>query len=181
MFATDSELAAQAKRGDPTAYEELMRRHWETVHRVAYAITGYHDQADDAVQECFVRAYLALARFDENQAFTPWIKGIAVNCSREVVRSHKHAGHGAIDETLLDPGRDTVARVAASQLQAVVRQAIAQLPLKQRTAITLFALEEMDLAETAKVMDCAVGTVKAHLHRGRQKLRGLLSDCLEET
>ena len=180
MFAIDSELVAHAKRGDPAAYEELMRRHWEAVYRVTRAIVGNDDQAQDAVQECFVQAYAALERFDERRAFAPWIKGIAANCALLVVRSQRRAQQPMPYEVLLVAEESPHESVAANHLQVAVRQAIEELPPQQRTAITLFALQEMNLAETAKVMDCAVGTVKTHLHRARQKLRELLSDYLEE-
>ena len=89
MFPTDRELAARAKRGDRVAYEELAGRHFEALYRLAYAIIGNHGQTEDAVQECFVQAYMALPRFDEGQAFGPWIKGIAANCDRSAVRRQK--------------------------------------------------------------------------------------------
>ncbi len=181
MFATDSALAARAKRGGRAAYEELTRRHFDALYRLVYAIIGNHAQTEDAVQECFVQAYMALPRFDESRAFIPWIKGIAVNCARSAVRRQKRAGQPIRREVSLAVDDNPEQLVASRDVQAAVRHAIVKLPLQQRTAIKLFALEEMDLAETAQVMGCAVGTVKSHLHRARQNLRELLSDYMEET
>ncbi len=181
MVATDSELVARIRRGDLAAYEELMRRHLDALYRLAYAIIGNHSQTEDAVQECFVQAYMALPRFDESRAFIPWIKGIAVNCARSAVRSRKRAGQPMRREVSLAPDENPEQLVASKDMQAAVRHAIVKLPQQQRTAIRLFSLEEMNLTETARVMNCAVGTVKTHLHRARQKLRELLSDYMEET
>lgn len=181
MFPTDTELAARAKRDDQAAYEELTRRHFDALYRLAYAIIGNHVQTEDAVQECFVQAYMALPRFDESRAFIPWIKGIAVNCARSAVRRQKRAGQPMRREVSLAPDENPEQLVTSKDMQAAVRNAIMRLPQQQRTAIRLFSLEEMNLAETARVMNCAVGTVKTHLHRARQNLRELLSDYMEDT
>ena len=180
MAPSDSELAARAQGGDLAAYEQLVRRHWEVLYRTAHAIIGNYDEAQDAAQEACVRAYGVLRRFDRRREFGPWIKGIAVNCALSAVRSQKRAeraqGRGCVAQ--LQEGPHEIA--AAHDLQAALQQAIAHLPAQQRAAIRLFALGDMDLAQTAEVMGCAVGTVKAHLHRAREKLKGLLSDYLEE-
>ena len=78
MFATGREPATRGKRDDQAAYEEVMRRHLDTLYPLVYAIIGNHMQTEDAVQECLVEAYMALPRFDEGQAFTSWIKGIVL-------------------------------------------------------------------------------------------------------
>ena len=180
MLGTDSELAAQAKRGDLAAYEELASRHWEAVYRVSYAITGDHHQAQDAAQECLVQAYSHLGRFDEARAFGPWLKGIAVNCALMEVRRGQRTRQALPAD---GPSRsDEGPRESATNnaFEAAVRQSIDQLPTQQRTAMRLFALDDMDLSETAQAMGCAVGTVKTHLHRARHKLRQLLADYLRE-
>ena len=177
----DRQLAARCQEGDQAAYGQLMRRHREAAHRVAYAVLGNHDQAEDVVQEAFVRAYTAMDRFDQQQSFAAWIKRITVNCALNALRKEqRQPGLPADDVCSATSGRDPAQHAAASDLRAQTRKVLATLPPKQRAAITLFALHDMDLASTAAAMGCAVGTVKTHLHRARRKLRQALADYLEE-
>jgi RNA polymerase sigma-70 factor (ECF subfamily) len=174
----DGELVARARAGDADAYEQLLRRHSDGAHRVVWAILRNPELAEDALQECFVETYASLHRFDSRRPFGPWIKGIAVRCALAASRKQRRA-----DNMPSQPAvsvEDPAATVARSDLQTAVREAIMALPERQRVAIRLFALENSSVAEVAKIMGCAVGTVKAHLHRARETLRGLLADRLEE-
>jgi len=180
MFAADSELVAHCQRNDIAAYEELVRRHREAVYRVVYAVAGNHDQAEDIVQETFLHAYQTIRRFDSRRPFAPWLKRIGVNCAISALRRQGRIARGTRRDVALSHEANPEECAIASDLQAAVSQAVSKLPAKQRTAIMLFSLAEMNLAETAAMMGCTVGTVKTHLHRARQKLRELLSDYLEE-
>jgi len=180
MPSEDRELIARCKTGDPGAYDELVRRHRKGVYRVAYAILGNHEQAEDIVQEAFVRAYRAIHSFNPKYALRDWIRRITVNCTLNVLRQQRTVSSRSQKAPGVGSGLDPAQHAAASDLQAQVRKALEALPPRQRTAMTLFALEDMDLASTAAAMGCAVGTVKTHLHRARQKLRQALADYLEE-
>jgi len=180
MPSEDRELIARCKTGDPGAYDELVRRHRKGVYRVAYAILGNHEQAEDIVQEAFVRAYRAIHSFNPKYAFRDWIRRITVNCTLNVLRQQRTVSSRSQKAPGVGSSPDPAQHAAASDLQEQVRKALEALPPRQRTAMTLFALEDMDLASTAAAMGCAVGTVKTHLHRARQKLRQALADYLEE-
>ena len=112
--------------------------------------------------------------------FAPWLKRIGVNCAISALRRQGRMARATKRDVALSYEANPEECAIANDLQVAVSQAVSKLPAKQRTAIMLFSLAEMDLAETAAVMGCTVGTVKTHLHRARQKLRGLLSDYLEE-
>ena len=181
MPSEDSELAAKCKRGDRDAYAELAHRHRKAVYRVAFAIVGDHDEAQDVVQEAFVRGFVGIGTFNLKYPFADWIRRITVNCALSCLRRQKRAVTGNTSETATaDGGADPAEQAATTHFYQAVREAIEALPLRQRIALTLFALEDMDLASTAKAMGCAVGTVKAHIHRGRQKLRHALAEYLDE-
>jgi len=180
MLAVDSELVARCQRDDIAAYEELVRRHREAVYRVVYAVLGNHEQAEDVVQEAFLHAYQTIRRFDSRRPFVPWLKRIGVNCAISALRRQGHMARATKRNVAVSYEPNPEDRAIASDLQAAVSEAVSKLPARQRAAIMLFSLADMDLAETAAVMGCTVGTVKTHLHRARQKLRGLLSDYLEE-
>ena len=180
MLSGDNELVARCQRGDQAAYGELVRRHRKPVYEVAYALLGDHDQAEDIVQEALLRAYKALSKFDQRQSFAPWIKRIAVNCALSAL--HKQQNRDEVRESVpaSRSGDEPAEHTVATEMQAKLQEALAILPAQQRAAISLFALNDMDLTSTAAAMGCAVGTVKTHLHRARQKLRQMLADYLEE-
>jgi RNA polymerase sigma factor (sigma-70 family) len=176
----DAELAVLSRAGDVSAYEELARRHYDDVYRMSYALLRDPDQAADATQECFVTAYRGLRRFDGRRPFAPWLRGIAVRCAMSVGRRHRRAARPTPPEA---PNPDQAAPHAAAatrELQAAVREAVSRLPQKQRMAVTLFALEGASVHDVATTMGCAVGTVKAHLHKARRNLRKALSHRLGE-
>jgi RNA polymerase sigma-70 factor (ECF subfamily) len=172
MSGTDAELAQQCRQGDAAAYAELMRRHRRTVYRVAYAVLGSSEDAEDVVQEAFVRAYRAIHRYNPRYAFATWLRRIAVNCAVNrlgALRRTPQTNEEPLQmEATPDPGPHEQA--AAAELQAQVRSEVAGLPLKQRLAVTLFHLDGMSLAETAQTIGCSVGAVKSHLHRARERL-----------
>ena len=180
MGHEESQLIARCKHGDTDAYGELMRWHRDSVYRVAYAIIGDHDQAEDVVQEAFMRAYEAMGRFDRKQRFAPWIERIAANYAISLKRQGggrpQVSESGVVQYAEGNPSES----IAAQQLHSTIRQAITTLPRQQRLAISLFYLKDMDLLQTAEVLGCAVGTVKRYLHRARQKLEKMLTDYLEE-
>ncbi len=177
MADPDRDLIAKAKSGDRAARERLVRAHRHDVYRITCAILGDHDDAQDATQEALVRMLRGLSSFDERRDFRAWLRRIAVNCAINVLRSRP-------DETEL-PGASPAASnpggaAQAQEMQRAVRRALARLPERQRVAMSLFGLQEMDLRATAEAMGCAEGTVKSHLHRARAKLREILSDWLED-
>ena len=179
----DSELARRCQRGDVAAYQELVRRHRAPVYRLACAIVRDRDDAEDVVQEAFVRAYRSISRYDSGRDFAGWIKRITVNCavSRLAERRRGLARTGRSDGgDGPSPAPNPDRHLISDELQSHVRQAIDLLPVRQRVAISLFSLEDMDLAETARAMGCTVGTVKSHLHRARAKLATMLAPYLEE-
>jgi RNA polymerase sigma-70 factor (ECF subfamily) len=180
MSGTDAELARQCRQGDTAAYAELIRRHRWTIYRVAYAVLGSSEDAEDVVQEAFVRAYRAIHRYNPRYAFATWVRRIAVNCAASRLGALRHAPPADVESLQMapTPGPGPHERAEAGELQTRIRSEIAELPLKQRLAVTLFHLDGMSLAETAQTIGCSVGAVKSHLHRARERLAQRLADQL---
>src|SRR5688572_30434564 len=86
---TDNELVARVRGGDDEAFRLLVERHTRPIYRAAYRITANAADADDIVQETFLRAYRAIERFDARASFTTWIHRIAINCSLDLIDSRK--------------------------------------------------------------------------------------------
>ena len=182
----------RSRQGDPHAYRHLVERYQGQVHRLVSGLLGYqHGNVDDVVQEVFVKAYFSLKRFREESSFATWIYRIAVNRARDEIR--KASRHVSLDTTLSGEAVQALralwdhpdeeeqdAPMAPEALQRFVSRAVAALPDKLRTVVTLKDLEGLSYQEVGQILKCSVGTVKSRHSRARQKLRGLLAPHLPE-
>jgi len=176
MAEPERTTIAAAKRGDCAARERLVRDCRRDVYRISCAILGNDEDAEDATQEALVRMLRGLGRFDTRREFEPWLRRIAVNCAINVLRRRPAPRDASSPLAAYGPS----GTVEAGDLQRAVHRALANLPERQRIAMSLFALAEMDVSSTAAAMGCAEGTVKSHLHRAREKLRDILGEWLED-
>jgi len=177
MPRADDELTG-TPHTDSEACERLLSGHRRSVYRIAWAILGDHHDAEDATQETFVRALRGMSKFDTARPVEGWLRRIAVNCSISMLHRRERLPAVADEHAVTDG--DPADEAGAAEFEGAVRKALSTLPVRQRVAMTLFALEDMDLQSTAEAMGCRAGTVKSHLHRARQKLRELLSEYLSE-
>lgn len=178
----DTELLARVRGGDRDAYSVLVRRHAPVAVRTA-ALLGAGGDAEDIVQEAFVKAYAALDRFRVGEPFRPWLLRIVANETRN---SHRAAGRRAArerrswerTEPLLrgrtdDPTDPAEAALSRERQDALVR-GLAGLSPAHRQVVTCRYLLDLDEAETAAVLGWPRGTVKSRLHRALAKLRAAL-------
>jgi RNA polymerase sigma-70 factor (ECF subfamily) len=179
-------LALAAARGDRDAFARLVDSHQRRVLALCFRLLGDADEARDAAQECFVRAWSAMASFDAAQPFAPWVLRIARNHCFDVVRRRLPAGRevrldadpseGEAPFELPDPdARSADDRLEGAQRSAAVSVAVANLPPRYREVIHLFHVEGMAYKDIAGVMDVPIGTVMTWLHRARAKLRETLA------
>ena len=175
---TDTSLVAMTLGGDLAAYGHLVRRHAPMAKRMA-VLWGAADEADDVVQEAFVRAYTALPRFRVGEEFRPWLLAIVRNLTHNARRAR---GRRAARETVAAtrwPVAD-VADVADEAIDAVRRDrlldAVRQLPGGLREVLVCRYLLELSEAETAATLGLRVGTVKSRLHRAVARLREEVAD-----
>lgn len=168
-------LIARSRGGDTRAFDLLVEKYQDRVYDLAYRITGHHDDAQDAAQEAFIKAYRALRTFRGAAAFSTWLHRIAVNAAYDAVRrrppagSHPGEGTGAS----ADPLGDRAERVEA---RARIFCAIAALPLEQRAAVILRDIQGWSYEEIAAIAEIPVGTVRSRLARGREALKVALAD-----
>lgn len=178
--------ARAAARGDRDAFARLVDAHKRRVHALCFRLLGDAEEARDAAQESFVRAWSAIGSFDSTQPFAPWVLRIARNHCFDVARRRLPAGrevrldaapaHDEAPFELADaeaPAADD--RLAGAQRSAAVAGAVAQLPPRYREVIHLFHVEQMAYKDIAAVMDVPIGTVMTWLHRARAKLRETLA------
>ena len=173
----DRALIVQARAGDLAAWGTLVKRHQQAVYNVCYRLLNNRHDAEDMVQESFIRAWRKLAMFDEKRPFAPWMKRVAANVCFNHLKSQ------AADEVPLDEERDAApALEQPGQAQArresaeTVRSAIATLPAPYRIALELRHFQELSYDEMAATLNLPKNTVRSHLHRARKLLAERLKD-----
>jgi RNA polymerase sigma-70 factor (ECF subfamily) len=180
----DSELVARLRQGDQAAFETLVRTHMGRLLSVARRILGNNEDAQDAVQEAFIRAHRSIGTFEERAQLGTWLHRILVNVALMRLRQRRRKPTDSIDDLLPSyaaDGHQTVATrdwsdavLERKETAAVVHAAIARLPDAYREVLVLRDIEERDPTETAEILGTSTNVVKVRLHRARQALRALL-------
>jgi len=164
--------------GDKNSYAQLVERHKRMVFNVAYRILGNREDAEDAAQEAFLRAYLALPRFRKKSKFSTWLYSIVSNvCITKKRKRDKYANfieastksEFQTENSSNNPGDILEEREFADRVQ----QLVASLPAKYSVVITLRYFREFSYDEIAETLGLPVGTVKAHLFRAKRMLKEL--------
>jgi len=150
-------------------FDQFFMAHHASLVRSLTAITGDSELAADAVQDAFQRAYLRWGRISRYDNPVTWVRRVAINRSRDLIRSdqrrRRNEGRAAPDEAVTDPESE-------SHLIPLLRR----LPERQRVAMVLYYLEGLSVEQVADQMSLSQGAVKYHLHEGRERLRPLLEN-----
>lgn len=169
-------LAVAARAGDQKAFAGLVRLHQRRAYFVARAIVTVHEDAEDAVQDGFVRAWQALDRFDPSQSFSAWLNRIVANAALDIARRRKVRTTEELSDALQSPFRNPA---EDAELKRRLAEALAQLPERARSVIVLHDMEGFTHVEIGEMLGIPGGTARSDLHHARQKLRGLLKDMRE--
>ena len=181
---SDADLVARLQRGDDTAFEAIVRAHGGRLLSVARRFLGNNEDAQDAVQDAFIRAYKAIHTFEARAQLHTWLHRILVNTALMKLRERRRRPTESIDDLLpayTSDGHQAVASrdwsdavLERKETAAIVREAIARLPDQYREVLVLRDIEERDTAEAAALLGTTSNVVKVRLHRARQALRTLL-------
>ena len=182
----DLVLVRAAKAGDMSAFEQLVKRYDRNIFRIAQHITQNREDAEDVVQDAFLKSYQNLNRFQEQSKFYTWLVRIAVNESLMKLRKRRTAKTVSLDEDVKTE-EDSVPREVAdwapnpeqlynqSELQEILGKTIQGLPSSFRTVFVLRDVEGLSTEETAEALDLSVPAVKSRLLRARLQLRDRLN------
>ena len=184
MELTDSVAVAQARAGDSGAFRVLVERHSRNLFRLAYRMTGHQEDAEDVVQETFLRAYRQLSKFDERASFGTWLYRIAANCSLDLIRVRKRRSQQhepAAEEGASDPVQSlpdtapTPDRLALSgEVERKVASVLSGLSEMERTAFVLRHYEGMCIDDIGRTLGVQPNAAKHSIFRAVQKLRRAL-------
>jgi RNA polymerase sigma-70 factor, ECF subfamily len=185
----DGTLVHAAKEGDMAAFEQLIERHTVMVFRVAMHILISREDAEDVMQDSFLKAFQNLKGFEERARFSTWLTRIVVNTSLMKLRTLRRPTASSLDEESEDGGAlvDTVADwrpdpeqlYRRAELREILLGALASLPKGYRVVFLLRDVEGLSTAETAEMLDLTINNVKSRLLRARLKLRARLSRYFE--
>jgi RNA polymerase sigma factor (sigma-70 family) len=171
---TDLELIEEFRQGKIEGFNKLVRRYQQKVYWIARRIVGSHEDADDVVQEVFIKVYNGLNSFRAESGFYTWIYRITVNVALNFLRARKVKYFFRFDDLLEQP-RDTEAgpdeQVERGEYQKVLERAIERLPAKQKLVFTMRYYDEMSYEEIANVLHRSVGGLKANYFHALKKVQ----------
>lgn len=183
----DELLLRKAQRGDPEAFEQLMKPLEQLIWRICWHHTGDREASSDCGQDAMIRIWRALNSYRGDCAFESWIYRITVNCCMDWLRKKKRDRSISMEPIKeqgfdpADPSPGTEAQVIAKDEHSRLRDAIALLPEEQREALVLTQLERIPYEEAARMLNVSEGTVKSRVNRAKAKLKELLSSEEELT
>jgi len=180
-FTLETRLALLARKGDQRAFAEIVELYKDKIFHLAYRMLSNRHEAEDVVQDTFLRVYKNLDRYDENQKFSTWIYRIGTNLCIDRLRKRKPTysldaemnDQEGVDGYSILPSDDRTpeSELLLSETQQLIRQAIESLPAKYKTVMVLRYLQDLSLQEISDVLDMPVTTIKTRVHRGREYLR----------
>ena len=171
----ESALIRHAANGDASAWEPLVLAHQEAVFRLAYLLLGDPDDAEDAAQETFLRAWNHLKRFDQTRPLRPWLLSIAANLARNRRRSAGRYLAALTRAFRNEPNPASVEEKSAQYMEAKdLWKAVKNLSLPDQQIVYLRYFLDLSVSETAEVLQIAEGTVKSRLSRALEKLRVII-------
>ena len=186
-MADDEALIEQFKKGDLSAFDELMGKYSRKIRYLAYRMTNNYEDAEDITQEVFVRVFKALPTWKPKASFYTWLRTIALNLCIDHHRTRirrqtqpLESKDGFVMNIPADSSGDPLRSTEADELRRRILLATEKLSPRQRRAFMLVSYGGLSLKEAAEIMGCAVGTIKAHLNRATTKMRDLLKDLFED-
>jgi RNA polymerase sigma-70 factor (ECF subfamily) len=185
----DEALVRRAQTGDTSAFDILVERYKERLYATVYHMTANHEDANDLVQETFIKAYKSLRSFRGQSSFYTWVYRIAVNRTINFIKRRKNRNQFSLDDVDSSIQNDpdlvemmshvTPRREAGlTELHEKLNEAVQKLSEPHRAVVTMHDVQGMTHADIAQVMKCSEGTVRSRLFYARQQLQALLSDYL---
>ncbi len=185
MPLTDDELIDQVRAGNLKSFEELIDRYRNQVFNFVYRILGSRDEAEDIIQDTFMKVYEHLPRYKKQSRFSSYLFTIAHNLSMNRINYQKRSqmkleslSQSGGDKSQTDRTPDALLR--ENEIAVVVHKAIEKLPPKYRAALVLSEFEGFSYKQIGDVLNCSVGTVKSRIFRARDLMRGYLKGYEEQ-
>jgi RNA polymerase sigma-70 factor (ECF subfamily) len=177
----DARAVARVLQGDAEAYGELVGRYMRRAFAIAYRIVEQREDAEDVVQDAFIRGLERLDTLQRGRPFRPWFFRIVVNQALNLRRGRAVRRTEPVPEQAASKLPTPELQAERAVLRGVLTTALDALPETQRTVVVLAELEQLTSAEIATIMELSPGTVRWHLHQARRALRQSLQPLVEDT
>jgi len=171
----DRVLVDRVKRGDASAYDDLVRRYVPRAMAIARRLLGNIEDAEDLVQEAFMRALHRLDTFDESRAFAPWFFRLLINAGINARKARALRSTESERGEIPSRGGTPYDLAERREIRDRFRAALTTLPARQRLVISMFELDGLSTAEIAAALGISRETVRWHHHQARQALRNALA------
>jgi RNA polymerase sigma-70 factor (ECF subfamily) len=186
----DAEWVARARAGDPDAFRSLVERHGRALFRLAYRMTGNEQDAEDVVQESFLKAYRNLGHFEERAQFSSWLHRVAANCAYDCLRARARRQEDALEpapdaekpgvaDRLASAEPDADRLVWSGEVRRRVRAAMGRLSAAERAAFTLRHMEGLSIDDICGALGLDESAAKQSVFRAVRKLREALAPVRE--
>lgn len=186
----DVQLVKQAKRGDTTAYEELVARHRDKIFARAFSMMRNEEDALDLSQEAWIKGWRRLKQFQGDSSFATWMTRIVINLCLDLMRKHKRQRAESIENLSEESGGverqmpvenpNPTRGLEQAELRKRIDLAMEQLSEAHRTVLVLHEFEELEYKQIAKRMDCSLGTVMSRLFYARRRMASLMTGWKRE-
>ncbi len=187
---SDADLVRRAKLGDTSAYGQLVSRYHGRIYALVYGMTSNREDAEDLVQEVFVKAWKALSHFREQSSFYTWVYRIALNRTINFRKKRNRRKSTSFEE--FDPDikqaesyrefsskGSPLRKMSLSEFQEKMNEALLTLSEKHRAVVLMHDVQGMPHAEIGKVMNCSEGTVRSRLFYARKQLQVKLAEFVK--
>ena len=190
MEETDATAIARAQNGDSDAFRTLVERHGRNVFRLAFRMTGNETDAEDIVQETFLRAFKQIQRYESRSSFGTWLYRIAANCSLDLIRVRKTRNEATAALPATEEEFDLMQKIASDapgpdrlavsrEVQQRMASAMAELSQQERTAFVLRHFEGQSIEQISGILGVGGNAAKHSIFRAVQKLRRALEPVVE--
>jgi RNA polymerase sigma-70 factor (ECF subfamily) len=170
----DRELVERFRAGERSAFDLIVRRHQKGMWRLARRYVKHDADAADVTQQAFVKAFHALVAFRGAATVRSWLYRIAINCALTWLRDHRRERPQTIDDDAIVETGSATSKMISGEDSARLREAITQLPPKQKMVLELRVFDDLSFKEVAELAECSENTAKVNFHYAVKRLRELL-------
>lgn len=168
---TEAQAIERCRRGDPSGLKVLFDLHRDKVFRLSWRMLGSPHDAEDAVQEVYLKVFRTVGSYRGDSAFSTWLYRLTANHCLDILRRRKIIAFIGMDKAPDPPSKEDTSVGARSHLSPVIQKALARIPEKQKACLLMCEMEEMTYEEISVSLGISLGSVKSSIHRAKSAMK----------